>query len=64
LTGQRRDEISGLCWSEIDFDRGVISLSGDRTKNGRPHEVPMAAAVRSLLQAQERTERDLVFGKP
>jgi integrase len=63
LTGQRRDEIAGLRWSEIDFDRGIISLPGARTKNGRPHELPMAAAVRSLLEAQERTERELVFGK-
>jgi integrase len=63
LTGQRRDEIAGLRWSEIDFDRGIISLSGARTKNGRPHEVPMAATVRALLQAQERTERELVFGE-
>jgi integrase len=63
LTGQRRDEIAGLRWSEIDFDRGIISLPGSRTKNGRPHELPMAATVRSLLEAQERTERELVFGK-
>jgi integrase len=61
LTGQRRDEIAGLRWSEIDFDRGVISLPGTRTKNGRPHEVPMTATVLSLLQAQERTEREFVF---
>ena len=61
LTGQRRDEIAGLRWSEIDFDRGIISLPGTRTKNGLPHEIPMAATVRSLLQAQEPTEREFVF---
>jgi integrase len=63
LTGQRRDEIAGLRWSEIDFDRGIISLPGTRTKNNRPHEIPMTAMMRSLLEAQERTERELVFGK-
>jgi integrase len=62
LTGQRVNEIARLRWSEIDFDRGVISLPGERTKNGRPHEVPMAQQVRSLLEAQSR-DRDLVFGK-
>ena len=41
----------------------MISLPGSRTKNGRPHEVPMATAVCSLLAAQERTDRELVFGK-
>ena len=64
LTGQRANEIAGLCWSEIDFHRGIISLPGERTKNGRPHEVPMASTVRSLLESQPRIDgRDLVFGK-
>jgi integrase len=64
LTGQRRDEIAGLRWSEIYFDRGVISLPGGRTKNGRPHELPMSAQVRALLSARPRVEdRDLVFGR-
>src|SRR5262249_44626044 len=63
LTGQRANEIAALRWSEIDFDRGVISLPGDRTKNGRPHEIPMANTVRTLLAAQRRIEgRDFVFG--
>lgn len=36
LTGQRRQEIGMLRWSEIDFTRGVISLPAERTKNGKP----------------------------
>jgi integrase len=64
LTGQRMSEITGLRWNEIDFDRGIISLPGERTKNARPHDVPMAPTVRALLQAQPKVEgRDLVFGK-
>jgi integrase len=65
LTAQRVSEIAGLRWSEIDFDRGVISLPGERTKNARPHEIPMAPTVRALLQAQPKIDgRDLVFGQP
>jgi integrase len=64
LTGQRLNEIAGLRWTEIDFDRGVISLPGNRTKNGKPHELPMSAQVLALLAAQpEVSGRDLVFGK-
>jgi integrase len=64
LTGQRLNEIAGLRWAEIDFDRNVISLPGERTKNKRPHEVPMAPQVRSLLEAQERIDdREPVFGR-
>src|SRR5215204_6074688 len=39
LTGQRREEVGGMNWSELDFVRGVWSNPGDRTKNGRMHEV-------------------------
>jgi integrase len=63
LTGQRRVEIGDLRWTEIDFTVGVIRLPGERTKNHRPHEVPMSSAVRALLAAQTKAEdRDLVFG--
>jgi integrase len=61
LTGQRASEIADLHWSEIDFDQDLISLPPERTKNGRPHEVPMSGAVRDILKARART-RDFVFG--
>ena len=64
LTGQRANEIAALRWDEIDFDRDVISLPGSRTKNGRPHDIPMSSAVRSLLQSQPGADgRELVFGR-
>jgi len=63
LTGQRASEIAELRWSEIDFDADLISLPPERTKNGRPHEVPMSGAVRDILQRRTRHPgRDLVFG--
>jgi integrase len=65
LTAQRVNEIAGLRWSEIDFDHGVISLPAQRTKNARPHDIPMAPTLRALLEAQPKIDgRDLVFGKP
>jgi integrase len=61
LTGQRANEIAGLSWTEIDFDKDLISLPRDRTKNGIPHEVPMPSAVQTILKRQTRAEgRDLV----
>jgi integrase len=62
LTGQRLGEVAGLRWSEIDFERDVILLSGERTKNHRAHDIPMARGVREILQAQPRREREFVFG--
>jgi integrase len=63
LTGQRLTEISDLRWSEIDFDKRIIELSGSRTKNKRPHQIPMSDSVVAIISAQPKTEgRDLVFG--
>jgi integrase len=63
LTGQRENEIGSLCWSEINFEKDVISLPGSRTKNGLPHDVPMSGPVRNILKRQKKTEgREFVFG--
>lgn len=52
LCGLRREEIGGLCWSEIDLDAGVITLPPPRTKNRREHVIPLAPQVMKILQAQ------------
>jgi integrase len=63
LTGQRREEIGGLRWSEIDFKRGLIILSPERTKNNRQHELPISTQVKAIIERQPRRNgRDLVFG--
>jgi integrase len=64
LTGQRREEIGGLRWSEIDVSKGLIALPGERTKNHRPQDVPLtdtAAAV--IAGCRRRQDRDLIFGE-
>jgi integrase len=63
LTGQRREEIGGLLWSEIDFDRALIALPPERTKNKRQHELPLSTQASAILQRQSRRKgRDFVFG--
>jgi integrase len=62
LTGQRRDEIGRLRWSEVDLARGAISLPAERTKNTRPHDVPLSEAARGILEAQPRSG-EFVFGE-
>src|SRR5262249_38387049 len=60
----RREEIAALRWSEINFDRGIISLPAQRTKNHRSHEVPISDAARAILEARSRlVGRDFVFGE-
>jgi integrase len=64
LTGQRRQEIGDLRWSEVDMETGQITLPAERTKNGRQHVVPMSATVAAILRARPRNpDRDLIFGE-
>jgi integrase len=64
LTGARRDEIGGLTWEEFDRDRMVIRLPAHRTKNGRPHNVPLSPLALSIFEMVEHREgRDRVFGE-
>src|SRR5262249_5505463 len=63
LTGQRRDEIGSLRWQEIDFDKAVISLPAERTKNGKPHDIPLSAAALDILKKRPcLAGREHVFG--
>jgi integrase len=50
LTGQRRNEITKLHWSEIDFDKALLTLPPARTKNKRTHELPLAPQALAILK--------------
>jgi integrase len=49
LTGQRRNEIGRLAWSEIDLGRKLLVLPPARTKNSRQHEVPLSAQALAIF---------------
>jgi integrase len=60
LTGARREEIGALRWSEIQGDK--IELDGSRTKNGRPHTIPLSGLALSILDGLPRVARsEFVF---
>jgi integrase len=64
LTGQRREEIGGLRWSEINTEKKQIELPPERTKNSRPHDVPLSRMAQDVLRDVHRIRgRDLVFGE-
>src|SRR4051794_32357619 len=50
LTGQRREEVGGVSFNELNFIRGVWSIQGARTKNGRTHEVPLTDLAVQILK--------------
>jgi integrase len=64
LTGQRREEIGGLQWSEVDLTDGVITLPPARVKNGRSHQVPLSEPALAILATRHsKREGPAVFGR-
>lgn len=63
LTGQRREEVAAMLWSEVDQAGALWSMPGERTKNGNPHDVPLSAEALAVIARRPVIEdRDLMFG--
>jgi integrase len=54
LIGQRRDEVAGMEWSEIDLKGRVWVLPARRVKNNEKHEVPLSEPAITILTAMPR----------
>jgi integrase len=61
LTGQRRGEVAGLMWSEIDLKGRVIDLPRSRVKNGRAHQVPLSPQAIAVIERLPRIGERFVF---
>jgi integrase len=74
LTGQRRNEIAGMRWSELHGvrrdDQAVLALSGEaaawelpgrRAKNHRDHVIPLVPQHLALLSSLSPEDGDLIF---
>jgi integrase len=61
LSGCRVAEIGGLKFSEVTAD--AIELPAARTKNKRPHVLPISAAMRAILDGRPRGDSEYVFGR-
>jgi integrase len=61
LTAQRRNEVAGMCWSELDLRAGEWSLAADRTKSARKHVVPLARAALNIICNIPGVHDDLLF---
>jgi integrase len=55
LTAQRRDEVGGMRWSEIDLERRIWTIPAARAKNKRAHEVCLSDAAIELIENLPRT---------
>jgi len=41
LTGQRREEVAGIRWREVDLDAGQWTIAKERCKNGKAHTIDL-----------------------
>jgi integrase len=59
----RRNEASGLRWSEIDFNQGRIRIAANRMKAGELHELPLSPPACAILEARKHSSpaNELVF---
>jgi integrase len=49
LTATRISEVVGASWQEIDSQAGIWRIPGERTKNRRPHELPLSTLAFATL---------------
>lgn len=55
LTGQRRAEVGGMTWAEVDIEGATWRIPRERTKNGKAHEVDLSPQALVILKEIART---------
>jgi integrase len=54
LTGQRREEVAGLQWEELDLARRIWTIPKSRTKNAKTHLVHLSEQALAVLKRADR----------
>ena len=49
LTGQRKNEVAGMRWREVDLDGSEWTIAKERAKNGKAHTVDLHPSAVALL---------------
>lgn len=60
LTGQRRSEVAGMRWEELDLDKNLWTIPARRTKTRRGHVVHLTPQMKALLPDRDE-EQPLAF---
>ena len=62
-TGQRRTEVGGMCWSELNTERGTWTIPAKRAKNNREHLLPLGSLALDVIRSTSPVVgRDPLFG--
>ena len=62
LTGQRREEVGQMRWTELKLSEGIWTLPATRTKNGQPHDIHLSPPAITIIRTlRPMGDCDLVF---
>ena len=62
LTAQRRDEVGGMRRSELDLEKRIWTIPGERTKNDKVHTVHLSdLAIEIIERLPQIGDADLLF---
>ncbi|WP_169542496.1 tyrosine-type recombinase/integrase [Sphingomonas baiyangensis] len=60
-TGQRREEVGGIAWDEIDWEGATWTIPAARAKNGLGHVVPLSPIAMQELAGLDRGTSGLIL---
>jgi integrase len=64
ISGQRRQEVGGMAWSELDAEQGTWTIPSERAKNGRAHTLPLPRMAWQIIEeVPHRAGIDHLFGR-
>ena len=61
LTGQRRNEVAQMRWEELDLDNRKWTIPAERSKNRKPHLVPLSEPAQDIIESLPRFGGPYVF---
>lgn len=64
LTAQRRDEVSGMEWAELNLDKREWIIPGARTKNGKEHLCHLSPMALDILANLRQRAKKNDSGRP
>ncbi|MDB2504999.1 integrase domain-containing protein [Gammaproteobacteria bacterium] len=60
----RPSEAAGTAWHEIDFDKRIWTIPGERMKRRKPHSVPLSNQSISILSSMRAISGDKIYVFP
>jgi integrase len=61
LTAQRRNEVGGMRWGELDLEKRIWTIPRERAKNNRAHEVYLSDLALEVIDRLPRLETEPGF---